>query len=79
MTVYHKGSLSIPDHFIKYINLNNIQTTRQRKLTTSKQNNLKIGMNIVSYRFFYLNGKIDMKWLNLLFDSDKLIRKKMFL
>ena len=54
-------------------------TSRQTKFMTSKENRLKIGMNIVSNRFFYLNGKIDLNWLNLSFDSFKLKCKLIFM
>ena len=45
------------------VNLNNIQTTRQTKFITQRTNRLKIGMNILSNRFYYLNGKIDLDYL----------------
>ena len=45
---------------------------------TTKLNVLKIGMNILSNRFYYLNGKIELYWLNLPFGSYKVKCKKLF-
>ena len=42
-------------------------------------NRLKIGMNMLSNRFFYLNGKIELDWFNLSFNSFKVKCKKLFL
>ena len=61
------------------LNLNNIQTTKQTKLATQRTNRLKIGMNIFSNRLHYLNGKIELDWLNLSFGSYKVKCKKLFL
>ena len=46
------------------ININNIQTCRQSTFMTMKSNRLRIGMNIISNRFYYLNGRIGLDWLN---------------
>ena len=53
------------------INLNNIQTSRQTGFMTSRNNRLKLGMNIISNRFFYPNGKIELGWLKLAYRSFK--------
>ena len=42
---------------------------RQNTFITNKTNRLKIGMNCIYNRFFYLNGKIDLNWLNLAYSS----------
>ena len=69
----------IPAPDLINVNLNNIQTTRQTKFVTQRTNRLKIGMNILSDRFYYLNGKIELDWLNLPFGSYKVKCKKLFL
>ena len=60
------------------INLNNIQTSRQTRFMTSKGNRLKVGMNTISNRFYNLNGKIDMDWLNLTYNTYKVKCKKKY-
>ena len=46
------------------ININNIQTRRQTTFMSKKSSRLRIGMNIISNRFYYLNGRICLYWLN---------------
>ena len=60
------------------INFNNTHTSRQTRFMTSKANRLKVGMNLISYRFYYLNGKIEMDWLNLSYNTYKVKCKKLF-
>ena len=54
------------------INLNIINTTRQIKFSINKNNRLKVGMNVLSNRFWNLNGKIEMEWFNLSFGTFKI-------
>ena len=61
------------------INFNNIHTSRQTRFMTSKANRLKVGMNLISNRLYYLNGKIEMDWLNLSYNTYKVKCKKLFL
>ena len=72
-----EGGLKTPDWI--NINFNNIHTTRQTRFMTSKANRLKVGMNQISNRFYYLNGKIELDWLNLSYDTYKVKCKKLFL
>ena len=44
------------------VNINFRNTSRQIHFHTHKSNRLKIGMNMISNRFFYLNGKIELDW-----------------
>ena len=39
---------------------------------------LKVGMNLISNRFYYLNGKIEMDWLNLSYNTYKVKCKNYF-
>ena len=59
--------------------INNIHTTRQTRFMTSKANKLKVGMNQISNRFYYLNAKIELDWLNLSYNTNKVKCKKLFL
>ena len=54
------------------IYLNIINTSRQTKFAINKINNLKVGMNILSNRFWHLNGKLGLNWLNLSFETIKI-------
>ena len=61
------------------INYNNTITSRQTKFSINKMNRYKVGMNVFSNRLWYINGKIDLEWLNLSFNSFKIKCKKKFL
>ena len=52
---------------------------RQTKFYIKTSNRLRIGWNILSNRFWHLNGKIDLGWLNLSFGAYKVHCKKLFL
>ena len=53
------------------LNQNIIITSRQLMFKTSRRNRLKLGLNCISNRFWYLNDKINMDLLNLSFESFK--------
>ena len=72
-----KNNVPTPDWI--NINFNNIHTTRQTRFMTGKANKLKVGMNQISNRFYYLTGKIELDWLNLSYDTYKVKCKKLFL
>ena len=61
------------------LNLNAVVTSRQTKLIINKNNRFRVGMNAFSNRAWYLNGRIEMDWFNLSFNSYKLKCKKLFL
>ena len=61
------------------INFNAILTPRQTSFSINKTCRLKIGMNIISNRFNSLNGKINLNWLNLTYDTYKIYCKRLFL
>ena len=61
-----------------HLNLYNIQTRRQTTFATLKNNRLKVGMNTISNRFYHLNGKINLDWLNLSYDTFKIKCKNKF-
>ena len=60
------------------ININGIYTSRQNHFIIQKSNRLRLGMSIISNRFSALNGRIDLKWFNLSYDSYKVKCKKDF-
>ena len=61
------------------ININIINTSRKTKFSINKTNRLKIGMNVLSNRFWHLNGMLDLKWFNLSFNSFKINCKRLLL
>ena len=72
-------NLCVPTTDWVNININSIFTSRQTTFSISKENNYKIGMNALSKRLWYLNGRISLDWLNLSFDSFKIKCKDLFL
>jgi hypothetical protein len=62
-----------------HLNFNQIITSRQTSFRINKNNNLNIGMNALSNRLLYLNGKIPFLWLNKSLNSYKIECKKKFL
>ena len=71
------NQVPVPDWV--HLNLYNIQTRRQTTFATLKNNRLKVGMNTISNRFYHLNGKINLDWLNLSYDTYKIKCKNKFL
>ena len=61
------------------VNINFRNTNRQIHFHTHKSNRLKIGMNMIANRSFYLSGKIELDWFNLTYNSFKVKCKKLFL
>ena len=56
-----------------WINININITSRQTHFIIQKCNRLRLGMNIISNRFSVLNGRIELKWFNLTYDSLKVV------
>ena len=61
------------------MNQNIILSSRQSKFSINKSCRLKVGMNVLSNRFNFLNSKIDFNWLNLSYESYKIKCKRIFL
>ena len=61
------------------LNFNQILTSRQTKFMSIKANRKKVGINAIANRFYILNNKIPLTWLNLSFASYKLHCKGLFL
>ena len=76
LQLYKVVNNNVPTPYWININFNNIHTSRQTRFMTSKANRLKVGMNLISNRFYYLNGKIEMDWLNLSYNTYKVKCKK---
>ena len=54
------------------LNFNQILTSRQTSLKIIKTNNYLVGNNLISNRLATLNGKVNLKDLNLSLDSFKI-------
>ena len=61
------------------LNFNQILTGRQTNFISLKNNNLKVGINSLSNRFYLLNNKIPLRWFNHSIDTFKVYCKKLFL
>ena len=61
------------------INFNSTYTSRQTKFIINKTCRLKVGINVLANRFHYLNGKLELNWLNLKYDSYKIKCKRLLL
>ena len=77
--LYKTFNNSIPITEWTHLTENIIFTSRQQNFVTSRNNNLKISSNKMSNRFWHLNGKISLDWLNLSFNSFKINCKKLLL
>ena len=62
-----------------HLNFSVINTSRQGSFMINRSNNSRIGMNATCNKFFNLNGKIPLEWLNLNINSYKLKCKNLFL
>ena len=72
LQLYKTFNFRIPTQDWIQLNVNCVNTSRQTKFKIKKSNRLKIGWNVLSNRFWHLNGKIEMSWPNLSFESYKL-------
>ena len=79
LQLYKTIDLQIPDTDWINLNLNAVNTSRQTKFITNKENRFKGGVNAFSNRAWYLNGKINQDRLGLPFNSYKIKCKKLFL
>ena len=70
---------SIPITEWNCLNENIILTSRQTKFKTRKKNRLRLGMNQMSNRFWIINDKIPLDWLNNSFETFKVKMKEMFI
>ena len=61
------------------LNFNQILTRHQTNFITLKDNNFKVGVNALSNRFYLLNNKIPLEWLNLSLNTFKVKCKKLLL
>ena len=68
--------VQIPETDLINLNLNAVITSRQTKFFTNKANHVRVGMNAFSNRAWHINGKINLDWLSLSYNSYKV---KLFL
>ena len=61
------------------INLHSINAPIQKMFAINRTNKLRLGNNALANRLNSINGKIDLNWLNLSFDSYKIKCKRHFL
>ena len=71
--------VQIPETDWVNLNLNAVITSRQTKFITNKANHVRVGMNSFPKRAWYINGKINLDWLSLLYNPYKVKCKKLFL
>ena len=69
------------EHSLEWIHLNHNQilTSRQTHFEILKSNSLKVGLNALANRFAYINGKIELGWLNLSYETFKVKCKNLFI
>ena len=79
LQLYIMFNLQVPTQDWMNVNINFRNTTRQIHFHTHKSNRLKIGMNMIANRSFYLSGKIELDWFNHTYNSFKVKCKKLFL
>ena len=60
-------------------NQNQILPSRQTHFKILKSNSLRVGLNALANRLASINGKIELGWLNLSYESFKVKCKKLFL
>ena len=77
--LYKTFNYGIPITEWNHLNQNIILTSRQIKFKTMKNNQLRIGMNQISNRFWPINDKIPLDWLNNSFETFKIKMKRMFI
>ena len=61
------------------INFSVINTPRQTMFAVNQNNRLKVGNNVLANRFWFVNGKVNLEWLNLSFSLYKVKCKELFL
>ena len=79
LQLYRTFNYQTPTQDWLNINYNSVLTSRPTRFGINKSCRFKIGMNIVSNRFNYLNGKIDLNLLNLTYGTYKTHCKHLFL
>ena len=62
-----------------FLNFDQICTSRQLMFMTKRANKSRVGMNCLTNRFFHLNNRIPLSWLNKSYNSYKIECKKLFL
>ena len=62
-----------------HLNQNQILTSRQTFFQILKSNSLRIGLNALANRLASINGKIELSWLNLTYESFKIKCKILFI
>ena len=77
--LYRLYNLTTPTHDWIVLNFDQILTSRQTKFAIAKSNKQRVGMNILTNRFFELNGLIPIMWLNYSYETFKINIKKLLL
>ena len=69
------------EHSLEWLHLNHNQilTSRQTHFKILRSNSLKVGLNALANRLATINGKIELNWLNLSYESFKVKCKKLFI
>ena len=79
LSLYKTFNLKTPvDEWI-HLNFNQMCTSRETMFLTNRAHNSRVGMNCMTNRYFHLNNRIPLSWLNKPFNSYKIECKKLFL
>ena len=79
ITLYKTFNDAIPEIEWMGLNLDQVNMSRQSNFRILKNNRLLIGRNILCNRFYDLNGKIPLEWLNMSKNAFKINCKNKFL
>ena len=79
LQLYKTFNHSLPAIDWNLLQDNIIFTSRQTKFKTLKQNRLRLGMTLISNRYWLLNDKIPLDWPNFTLETFKIKMKEMFI
>ena len=71
--------MALPSQDIIDLNFRQITNARKGTLSFIKNNNFKVGLNVICNRFSVINNKIENEWMSESYDSFKVQCKQIFL
>ena len=72
LSLYKTFNNQFPNSEWIHLNVNQMNMSRQTKFHVTRTNSRMIGMNALCNRFYYLNDKIPLEWLNKSFFAYKI-------